>query len=50
MGNICINYCLSKEKTTIEDKRAIYLKYELPKDKFENNDVEFENNNKFIVI
>jgi len=45
MGNIVINYCLSRKKMTIKDKRIIYLKYELPENKFENNNVEFENNN-----
>jgi len=45
MGNIVMNYCLSRKKMTIKDKRIIYLKYELSENKFENNNVEFENNN-----
>ena len=45
MGNIVMNYCLSRKKMTIKDKRIIYLKYELSENKFENNNIKFENNN-----
>ena len=39
MGNILINYCISREKSLIEEKRILYIKYVEEEDKFSNNGV-----------
>ena len=39
MGNILINYCISRKESLIEEKRILYIKYVEEEDKFSNNGV-----------